>query len=155
MTSTGKPQEVLRHSTTRNVGTTTVAGSEKRAGKPAPTAPQKNEKQVTVAWSYAIAAIIRDTLYAPDGKPPEGWDIRRDLRIAKLIQVQNGRTDLPDAIRGLRILYPKGKLTLKLIAAQKSRIGVQLYNRAVQAYRQGTKRSASGLAALGIRFEKP
>lgn len=109
-----------------------------------------------IAWSYAIAAIIRDVLYAPDGKPPEGWAIQRDLRIAKLIQVTNERTDLEEAIRGLRILYPTGKLTLKLIASQKSRLGVQLYNRAVQAYRQGSKRAPSqGLGKLGITISRP
>ena len=85
-----------------------------------------------------------------------GWSISRDLRIAKLIQVTNGRTDLEEAIRGLRVLYPTGKLTLKLIASQKSRLGVQLYNRAVQAYRQQSKRRPStGLGKLGITVSRP
>lgn len=110
----------------------------------------------TVAWSYAIASVIRQVLYTPDGKPPAGWLISRDLRIAKLIQVTNGRTDLEEAIRGLRVLYPEGKLTLKLIASQKSRLGEQLYNRAVQAYRQQSKRAPShGLAKMGFTLKRP
>lgn len=123
----------------------------------APAAPQEmRPTKPEAAWSYAIAALIRSVLYTPDGKPPEGWEIARDLRIAKLIQVTNGRTDLEEAIRGLRILYPTGKLTLKLIAAAKSREGVQLYNRAVAAYRKGGVREKSqGLAKLGIQLNRP
>jgi hypothetical protein len=161
MTSKGNPQDIQpqQYVTERsnNYSCDPPKSAPKRASrKLAPTAPQGKADKVHVAWSYAIAAIIRDVLYQPDGKPPEGWLISRDLRIARLIQEVNGRTDLPDAIRGLRILYPSGKLTLKLIAAQKSRQGVQLYNRAVAAYRQGQKRGPSqGLAALGIKFERP
>lgn len=93
-------------------------------------------KSVEAAWSYAVAATIREVLYL-NGKPQPGWEIGRDLRIAKTIMARMGLSDLDGVIRGLRVLYPKGPLTLKLVTAKKSKEGYPLALRALEAFRGG------------------
>lgn len=114
-------------------------------------------KSAEAAWSYAVAATIREVLYAPDGKPEQGWAIGRDLRIAKAIMVRMGLSDLDGVIRGLRVLYPKGKLTLKLVTARKSKEGYPLALRALEAFRGGGGKRApsNGMAKLSIQIGRP
>lgn len=113
-------------------------------------------KNPEMAWSYAIASLIREHWYV-GGKEPKGWSIGRDLRVAKYFMVTQKRTDLEEAIRGLRMIYNDGRhLDMRYFTSKKSRFGVQLYNRAVQTFRQGEKRGDSrGLAKLGIEVRKP
>ena len=100
-----------------------------------------------------MAPLLREVLYAPDGKPPEGWTIGQDMQIAKYGTGKWAITDWEAVIRGLRLLYPTGKLTLKLISAHRTKEGWPLLNRAVTAYYQSQKgKPAHGLRKLGIRL---
>lgn len=111
-------------------------------------------KNPEVAWSYGVATTIREVLYAPDGKPPADWEIRRDLRIAKTIMARMGLADLDGVIRGLRVLYPKGKLTLKLVTAKRSKEGYPLALRALEAFRGGAVAKRTPMAQTVKDFLK-
>lgn len=95
---------------------------------------------IEVQWNQLLASIIRDELYQPDGKPPEQWSIGQDLRICKLILArgQVSPRDMESTIRGLRILYPAGKLTLRLLVKDTD---WSLRRRASAAYWQTQKRA--------------
>ena len=109
-----------------------------------------------VAFNQEVASLIRSVLYAPDGKPPSGWSIQQDLRIAKMGTVRWNFTDWEAAIRGLRMIYPTGKLTLRLFTAAKCKEGSPLLNRAVETFRKGGKRTpGAGLAKLTIQIGRP
>jgi hypothetical protein len=111
---------------------------------------------VEVRWNMLVASIIRDVLYQPDGKPPADWTIQQDLWIAKRLIALRDRSDLEAAIRGLRIIYPTGKLTLKLLHAKRSKgLGELLFNRAVRKYYDSLKRVPSKLQQLGISYTPP
>lgn len=112
---------------------------------------------ITVEWNMKVAGLIRSVLYSPDGKPPKDWTINQDLRIAKFMMVSWQMTDLEPVIRGLRLCYPSGKLTLKLLRARRSLEGGLLIRRAEDAYWAAQKKRAPshGLAALGITVRKP
>ena len=105
------------------------------ASRPA-SPPDSNQR-----WNLVLAPIIRDVLYAPDGVPPEGWTLAQDLRICKRVVAikTDGVRLLEPAIRGLRVLYPKGKLTLKLLMADKDG---SLLRRSSAAYWDSLKRKS-------------
>lgn len=110
-------------------------------------------KNAEVAFYQAVAGLIRDVLYSPDGKPPKDWTMKQDLRIARYGLMKWAITDWEPVIRGLRLLYPSGKLTLKLISAHRSKEGWPLLNRAMAAYWDTQKRAPSKLRKLGIRLD--
>lgn len=52
--------------------------------------------------AYAILLpLIRRTLWAPDGKPPEGWDERREGSVLKRLLVHRSVSQIEAAIIGL------------------------------------------------------
>lgn len=116
-----------------------IRDSEKATAPTAPASPPSIEK----AWNVVLAPLIRTTLYAPDGQPPEGWTLAQDLRICKLWLKRWKGAQTPDLatfMAGLRKLYPTGKLTLKMLVADKDG---SLYQRAITAYYHQQKRGAS------------
>jgi hypothetical protein len=95
--------------------------------------------------------LIRTLLYAPDGKPPAGWDEARDGSIVKVL-LKAGRSvqDLEAAIRGLRLLVdepriwnqdyvadfaaPGAKLTMRMLYNTKLGKEMSSFTAATQAY---------------------
>lgn len=95
--------------------------------------------------------IIRELFYAPDGKPPAGWDEARDGHIVKTL-LTAGRSvhDLEHAIRGLRLLVdeprtwvqdyavdfarPHEKLTMRMLHNTKAGKDMPVFAVALQAY---------------------
>ena len=114
----------------------------KATATPSPVDPERS-------WNLYLAPLIREHLYAPDGKPPEGWSIGRDLRICKLMLSRSREdvTQIEAAIRGLRVIYPTGKLTLRLWIHRKDGTS-ELYRRCVAAAYQKQKRGPSAIGAV-------
>lgn len=108
---------------------------EKATGATRPATPPTIERH----WNTALAPILREVLYAPDGKPPEGWTLAQDLAICKraLLKDWCSALNLEASIRGLRVLYPTGKLTLKLLVADKDG---SLWRRSATAHWDSGKR---------------
>ena len=116
----------------------------KATGAARPASPPDVDK----SWNGFLAPLVREILYAPDGKPPDGWTLAQDLRVCKLWLVRRKDESPPDIemfLRGLRKLYPTGKLTLRLLMADKDG---SLYRRAMAAHYQTTKRGPSKIGVI-------
>lgn len=58
-----------------------------------------------------LIGLVRKHLYVPDGKPPAGYSVGRDVGILRALRKQGHTTyDLADAIEGLALLRDKGEL---------------------------------------------
>ena len=69
-----------------------------------PTASQSGDSQAAFRQLFPI---IRDKLWAPDGKPPEAWDERREGSVLKRLLIHRSLSQLEVAILGLASLTPK------------------------------------------------
>ncbi len=73
---------------------------------------------------------VRQWAYAPDGKPPDGWDEGRDVHIAHQLEQYHSAEDICMAIEGVRLIVdapgfyeglelgwcpPKTKFTLRVL----------------------------------------
>ena len=92
--------------------------------------------------------LIREHLWTPDGKPPEGWDERREGSVVKRLLVHRTVSHLEVAILGLAQLRDTGQIEwlkkgakVTTRALYNSRSGVsQMFELATRAYWQQAKR---------------
>lgn len=107
---------------------------EKATAATRPATPPTEER-----WNVVMARLLREVCYQPDGKPPEGWTIGQDLAICKraLKTGWANAANLEASIRGLRVIYPTGKLTLKLLVADRDG---SLWRRSATAHWDAGKR---------------
>jgi hypothetical protein len=103
----------------------------------------------TPATPYAkLLPLIREQLWAPDGKPPEAWDERREASVLKRLLVHRSVSQIETAIFGLRQLrdtnqivwlHPGDKVTTRALYC--SRAGVsQVFELATRAYWESAKK---------------
>ena len=72
-----------------------------------PTASQSGDSQAAFRQLFPI---IRDKLWAPDGKPPEAWDERREGSVLKRLLIHRSLSQLEVAILGLASLRDTGQI---------------------------------------------
>ena len=87
-------------------------GSGKLLEQATPTSDTNATPEATPIDSIGeVMGAVRRHLYVPDGKPPEGWDDGRDVRIAKMMLFKGtSLRDLLDAIEGVAIVRDRGEL---------------------------------------------
>jgi uncharacterized protein YdaU (DUF1376 family) len=92
-----------------------------------------------------IMATIREHLYAPDGRPPEGWEEGREFSIMRqLRKLGKSGSQITNVVEGLgcllregRVDWLKGKATLRAVFNSKSGV-LDMWGQAEDAYyRQG------------------
>ena len=90
-------------------------------------------------------AAIREHLYTPDGKPPEGWEEGREFSIMRQLrklgksgsQIMNVVEGLGCLLREGRVDWLKGKATLRAVFNSKTGV-LDMWGQAEDAYyRQG------------------
>lgn len=115
-----------------------------------PTEPASREPEDTTDGQ--IMAAIREHLYRPDGKPPEGWAEGREFSIMReLRKIGKSGAQIRDVVEGLgcllrdgRVDWLKGKATLRAVFNSKSGV-LDMWGQAADAYyRQGATFAKAG-----------
>ena len=98
-----------------------------------------------------LMGIVRECLYVPDGKAPEGYDDGRDfLMLRHWLSKGLDPQDVEDAIRGLgkmrddgafKWIEPKEKLTLRVLNPKEQRYGRHVAQTARDYWREWLRRS--------------
>lgn len=111
-----------------------------------------------------VAGTIRRYFYAPDGQPPDGWELARCLSVAKTMK-RHGESeeDICDAVRGAAIMRDEGrlgkwvrpgdKMTMRTFITAK-RAGVSLYRLGLHVVqKRESHKSEHAMAAISEALE--
>lgn len=106
-----------------------------------------------------LMPLVRRVLWAPDGKPPEAWDERREGSVLKRLLVHRTVSQVETAILGLSLLREHGsvpwmakgsKVTSRALYCTRSGVS-QMFELATQEYWRDAKRTKGkkGMQSLG------
>ena len=102
-----------------------------------------------------LMGVVRECLYVPDGKAPEGYHDGRDFKLLQFWLTKGLKpADIEDAIRGLAKMRDDGamkwvekgeKLTLRMLNPKEARFGRHLAQTARDYWREHQRRKQKPL----------